>query len=55
MLAKNMMNSSYGKFALNISREMNELTTNEKLIMDMLKTGAITQCEEINIEGNRFF
>lgn len=49
------MNSSYGKLALNINRELNEMTTNEELIMNMLKTGAITDCKEIFLEGNRFF
>lgn len=54
-LAKNMMNSSYGKLALSILRELLELTTNEELIMNMIKSGAITECKEIFLEGNRFF
>lgn len=46
------MNSSYGKFALANSRAMNELTSNENLIIDMLKKGSLTSYEKINnIEG----
>lgn len=44
-----MMNSSYGKFALNILREIHELTTNEDLIMHMLQGGNISELREVQI------
>lgn len=50
------MNSCYGKFALSIVREViNELTTNEETIIEMMEAGLITKFEEIDINGKTFY
>lgn len=51
-----MMNGSYGKYSLNMYREMsNELTTNEDLILNMMANGAITNFREKDIQGKKFY
>lgn len=34
---------------------MNELTSNEKIILDMIQKGTITSFEEVNINDNKFY
>ena len=54
---KLQMNALYGKFGTSIDKAMNEITTNEDLICEMIKKNQIASVEEIVDEqlNQRFF